>query len=365
MSNVLVAPLDWGLGHASRCIQIIRLLLEQDHNVIIAGDGRSLELLKQEFPELLSVDLPGYDITYSRSGFIVWIMLKQLPKIAYGIYREHKRLDEIIREHRIDTVISDNRFGLWSKRVPCAYMTHQTMIMAPGWLRFIEPILYRLHKIAINRYDECWIPDNEDEPNLSGDLTHKYPLPSNAHYIGSLTRFTMLEDVQPELGDVQPEWDLLAVISGPEPQRTIFEEMFLSQVKELSLKVLLIQGITEKDHEWYIGDNIKVVSRMTADELNQTMCSSKLVLMRSGYCGIMDIVVLGKQAIFVPTPGQTEQLYLADYFHRKQLYYSQRQEKFNLKQALTEVSKYKGILLNRDDDILKERIEKLISVASK
>jgi UDP:flavonoid glycosyltransferase YjiC (YdhE family) len=98
VSNVLVAPLDWGLGHASRCIQIIRLLLEQDHSVILAGDGRSLELLKQEFPNLLAVDLPGYDIAYSRSGFIVWTMLKQLPKIAKGIYCEHKLLDKIIRE---------------------------------------------------------------------------------------------------------------------------------------------------------------------------------------------------------------------------------------------------------------------------
>ena len=193
MKNILVAPLDWGLGHATRCIPIIRKLLNRDANVIIAGSGRSFELLKKEFPNLTFVLLPGYNITYPRTGFIAGMMLGQMPKLLLRVFLEHQRLKAIVQNYDVHAVISDNRFGLWHRTVPTVYMTHQVLIRMPGMLRHLEPVISAIHRFVMRKYSECWIPDNEGELNLSGDLAHKCKPPENSHYIGPLSRFQTIK----------------------------------------------------------------------------------------------------------------------------------------------------------------------------
>ncbi|MDP8229203.1 MAG: glycosyltransferase [Candidatus Electryoneaceae bacterium] len=357
IKTVLVAPLDWGLGHATRCVPIIRALRQRDLNVVIASEGRSLKLLKREFPALTALELPVYGIRYPKKGSMAGVMLRQLPKILWTVVQEHRALAAIIHRYDIDAVISDNRFGLWTKTVPCVYITHQIMIMVPNWLKMIEPILHLLHRWVINRYDECWIPDYEDEPNISGDLSHKYPLPGNACYIGPLSRFKRIDDAE-------KKWDLLAILSGPEPQRTVFERELLSQVERLPgqpVKTLIVQGITEKRETQQLSDGITVVSSMTADELNREMASAEVVLMRAGYCGLMDLAVMGKKAILVPTPGQTEHEYLARYFHRQKIFYSESPDRFDLERALSRVKDYSGILM-ATNDLLESRLDAFVHV---
>src|SRR5687767_12164171 len=186
--RILVAPLDWGLGHAARCIPIIRHLLEKGCEVVIGADGRPLELLEGEFPQLEVALMPGYRITYPKSGSMVLRIAAQVPKILHGIRREHLLLGKIIQEKKIDAVISDNRYGLWNKKIPCVFITHQLMIKSP----FGEKLIHRLNKNYIRRFTECWVPDEEGE--WSGDLGSKFALPPNGKYIGILSRFAGLAE---------------------------------------------------------------------------------------------------------------------------------------------------------------------------
>lgn len=333
--KVLIAPLDWGLGHATRCIPVIRELTAQGVEVVIAVDGRPYDLLRKEFPSLSFIRLSGYGIKYSAGNDLQSKIVRQLPKILLRTVEEHNALRKIIREHRIDGVISDNRFGLWSRRVACVYVTHQIGIILPAQIESSSPLVYRLNKFMIERYTECWIPDYEGEQNLSGVLSHRYPLPSNASFVGPLSRFRKYDGVG-------REYDLLVVLSGPEPQRSILEEIVMSQLKETRISALVVRGIPEMSQRIRMSDSVSVVSSLDSDALNKAILASEVVLSRPGYSSIMDIAALGGKAIFVPTPGQTEQEYLADVLEKRGVCVVQRQENFDLKQALTDCRECHG-----------------------
>lgn len=237
----LVAPLNWGLGHASRCIPLINNLLTDNKNVIIASDGIALDLLRQEFPKLPFVNLPSYNIKYGKRNSQILAMLMSLPKIITAILREHRLLKDITLQYKINTVISDNRFGMWNKKIHSIYLTHQLMIKAPKGLKFLEPIMWYVHRLIINRYDECYIPDFEGDNNLSGDLSHKYTLPKNAKFINPLSRFSSL-DVDCLISK-KNNYDIVIIISGPEPQRSIFEKNMLIRFAHSTEKILILQGL--------------------------------------------------------------------------------------------------------------------------
>ena len=185
-----MAPLNWGLGHATRCVPIIRGLIEQEHEVVIAADGYPLRFLRREFPHLEWVEFEGLKVEYADGESQVGAMLRQLPGFLRGIWREHKELKRIVEAYNIDVVVSDNRFGLWCRDAYSVYMTHQLMVKMPRGLQWMERCVWRLHRWFIKHYDECWVPDVEGEDNLSGDLSHKYPLPNNTRFIGPLSRFS-------------------------------------------------------------------------------------------------------------------------------------------------------------------------------
>lgn len=305
--NILVASLDWGLGHAARLVPVIEQLLSEENNVILGGSGESLELLKSEFPKLRSVELPSFGIRYSKGDSQVWAMLCQLPKIIATSIKEHRAVRHIVLKYGIDQVISDNRFGLYGSGVRSIYITHQIMVKAPRCLRWLEPLGYRLHKHIIERYNECWVPDYaEAERSLAGDLTHKYPLPCNAKFIGPLSRFTKLKDNCKPL-----DCDVLAIMSGVEPHRTIFEKSIVERYHDSNLKVILVRG--KADHLPCNADygNIAVKGVLTASELLPYILGAKKIICRSGYTTVMDMHLLGKTNVeWSATPGQTEQEYL-------------------------------------------------------
>lgn len=304
--RILIAPLNWGLGHATRCIPLILEMLQQGHYILIASDALPLEVLKVEFPLLDTIEFPSFPIHYSKGKSQVTTILKQLPSILSGIRREHRMLQEIIRQHNLSMVISDNRFGLWTKQVPCIYITHQLMIKMPRKLKALEPIAWLLHRCVINRYKVCWIPDFEGENGLSGDLAHKYPLPKNARFIGLLSRFFSTKNIIPK-----DNYHTIVVISGPEPQRSLFENEMIEKLKGLDKSVLIVQGLPQNEIQTKQIENITLVSQLSSEELKAQLLSSKEIICRSGYSSIMDLFALGKKAIFIPTPGQTEQEYLA------------------------------------------------------
>jgi uncharacterized protein (TIGR00661 family) len=326
-STILVAPLDWGLGHATRCIPIINKLLAQNCNVIIAADGAIKILLKKNFPNLIFLQLQGYNVKYSKTkAGLPLKILSQLPKIFTAIKTENTWLQNIIKEYKIDVVISDNRPGLYTSKVKCIYITHQLTIKAGNF--FLERWLQNLHYKYINKFTECWVPDNEGSTNLAGELSHPKIKPKiPVHYIGVLSRF-----IKKSLPLI---YDAAIVLSGPEPQRTIFENIILSQLKNIDKKIVLVRGLPDYDKAIInLPQNILCYNFLNTEDLNNVMLQSNLIICRSGYSSIMDLELLQIKAVLVPTPGQTEQRYLASYLCTKENYKLIDQKEFNLQKLL-------------------------------
>ncbi len=330
-NRVLVAPLDWGLGHATRCVPIIKRLQAEGKEIILTANGRSKEFLKTKFPELEFVDSPQFTVRYSRV-FPMWMMmLLQSPLILWNIYNEHKWLNNFLEKNKIDHIISDNRYGLWSNKVRCVFITHQLMIKCPGIFQFLEPILHWLIVRYAKKYSECWIPDNEGKLNLSGDLSHHYKIPENARFIGPLSRFELSkEELEKERIDEQKDevYSICFILSGPEPLRTKLELQIRAIEKNLPPKCLLLQGKPEITEPEQAGHNLMVRPHIDDVELRRILLNTPLIVCRSGYSSIMDLKTLGKTALLIPTPGQTEQEYLAEYLSESGLFDKMRQENF-------------------------------------
>jgi uncharacterized protein (TIGR00661 family) len=349
--------MNWGLGHATRCIPVIRALRSRGCEVILAADGHALKLLRSEFPSLQYVRLSGYDIRYWWSGNAVIQILLQLPKLFFSFYQEKKWLKRFVIDENIDVVISDNRYGLTCKTTQCIFITHQICIQLPKPLKGMEKFLYHLNKRFIGKFDECWIPDFEGDKNLSGDLSHKFSLPGNTFFIGPLSRFSFEER--------NKECDLLMVISGPESQRTKFENLLAKQAKKLSLKILLVRGVPGNNRYRKVTENFSMVDFLNAKELNDAFLTSKMIIARSGYSTIMDLMATQSKAVLIPTPGQTEQEYLAGFFTDKHIFYSEEQDHFNLSSAMEKAATFDGAVRISANENLIERIEHLLHLPMK
>ncbi|MBP7369139.1 MAG: hypothetical protein KA976_05375 [Paludibacteraceae bacterium] len=311
--KILVCPLNWGLGHAARCVPIIRQLISEGNEVVIAADGFPLQFLQLEFPELRLLEAPSQIVRYSKGNSQVGAMIKSIPRFFGNILQDHYWLRRLLKQEQFDRVISDNRFGCWNKRTYSIYITHQLMIKMPPALKFMESVIWRLHRFFIHHYDECWIPDLEGEENFSGDLSHRYPLPHNAHFIGIRSRFQSLQNIIPNF-----DYETVMVLSGPEPQRSIFEEQLTEKFSKDTAKSLIIQGLPRQKQAITKIGNLTKVSHLSTQEMASFLKGAKKIIARSGYSTIMDLQTLDclNKAILVPTPGQTEQIYLAE-LHKK------------------------------------------------
>ncbi|MFT4664494.1 MAG: hypothetical protein ACI8YQ_001181 [Polaribacter sp.] len=323
--TVLVAPLNWGLGHATRCIPIINCLLKKEVEVIIASDGAALDLLKKEFPLLPAFPLPAYDVRYPYNNMTVNILL-QLPKIARAIRKEYDAIQNLVATQDIQIIISDNRFGCFSPSTYNVFMTHQLNIMAP--FPFAEKIIAWWNKRMLQRFDLCWVPDFEEAPGLAGQLSHPSPIKS-VQYIGPLSRMKVL--------DLEKKYDAIAVLSGPEPQRTRLEKLILEQALQLPYRILLVRGLVEDESALRHEGTVSIVGHLTSSELEVAIAKSAVMIARSGYTTVMDLVALGKRAILVPTPGQTEQEYLGRLFGETGQFVVEAQENLTLKTGLKKV----------------------------
>ena len=306
--KILICPLNWGLGHATRCVPVIKRLIAEGHEVVLVSDGFPLEFLRQEFPFLQFIEYPSYSVYYASGKSQIGAMLFNSPNIIKGILNEHSRLKQILQTEHIDQVISDNRFGMWNKRIHSIYMTHQLMIKMPFGLKFLEPLVWLIHRWFITRYDECWIPDAEENGGLSGDLSHKYPLPKNGTFIGTLSRFQGMQN-----NSSNTEYEVVCILSGIEPQRTILEESLIKRFRPAKHKTLIVSGKPCAEKKESQLDNITIVSHLHDSELASVLIGSKRIISRSGYSTIMDLTALAclNKAELIPTPGQTEQEYLA------------------------------------------------------
>ncbi len=298
--RIVVAPLCWGLGHASRCIPIINRLIKQQNTVSIASDGEALTLLKRELPELDHFELPAYNIQY-KYGSMILNMATQGLKILSAIKKEKNKAEEIAESWNAEIIISDNRLGFRSSKTKNIYLTHQLNIPHPNAL--LSSIANKLHHRYINKYDKCWIPDQEGENSLSGKMSQAQ-LKIEKYFIGIQSRLKSL--------DLTEDIDISIILSGPEPQRTRLEQKLIEKVKGLTQKKIVIVRGTEAVSTQSQSKHITFHNLLTTPELNRIICRSKTIICRSGYSSLMDLVTLGKGAILIPTPGQYEQEYLAE-----------------------------------------------------
>jgi uncharacterized protein (TIGR00661 family) len=313
--RVLICPLGWGLGHASRDIPIIDSIQKNGHKVIIAGDQLQLNLLSQRFEGIETILFPSFKVKFSKEQSqilpLIWIALR----LPYHFIKEHLVLKRLIRQHKINLVISDNRFGLWNDGIKTIIITHQLKVFLPRPFRILEPLGTRVIRYMVEKFDSCWIPDYSDSNNLAGELSHPKRLPKNASYVGILSRFYEVKTMQ-----LPDTWDLVGFVSGPSPHR----EIFITEMEKLSrkhnIKTLIIKGnpnegvnITEQNGIWYAG-------HLNDSEFAETVKSAKYLICRAGYSSVMDMVALGTKCLIVPTPGQTEQEYLTEFLSIKGLF---------------------------------------------
>ena len=329
--NVLIAPLNWGLGHASRCIPIIRQQIAYGNRVIIASDGDSLALLRKEFPNLESEELPSYNISYPNKGKqLIWHLLKMSNTIMSAIKEENLFLSSLVDKYNLDLIISDNRFGMYHKGVFSVYITHQTNIQSGK----VSAIANKFHGYYMSRFNEIWIPDYEGESSLAGELS-KYKGGQVAKHIGILSRFKFDDSVV-----VKDK--VLVVLSGPEPQRSFLEEIILSEIESIDVDITLVLGKVEKIQREKKKGNTTIYNFLTSSDLEKEMRECSLVVARSGYSTIMDLKALKKKAFLIPTPGQGEQLYLAKYLKSKNICNYVCQDKFSLKEIVSLNSNFTG-----------------------
>ena len=344
MSKCLVAPLNWGLGHASRCVPLVQRLLDEGHEVILAGDGESLTLLRKHFPKLRYTYLAPLNLRYSKGSRQVCSMLRALPKLLWWSIKDHAMLKALLREEAIDQVISDNRFGLYINRkssivqssIETIYLTHQLHIKLPHGWRWAEKIASRVHARIYTHFNKVWIPDYED-PNqsLAGDLSRipsSFHLsPFTFHYIGPLSRFNISKSRNLE---ISKSFDVVAVLSGLEPHRTILERQLIARYTGKEERVLIVQGLMHRPNTRIKRSNMTIVPYISDAELAAALRGAKHIIARSGYSTIMDLEALGLlkriekknnfqfsifnfQLELIPTPGQPEQEYLAAFWAQK------------------------------------------------
>lgn len=335
-TKILYAVLNWGLGHASRSIPIIQSLLNKDIEIVIASDGEALLLLKKEFPSLVFESLSSYNVQYAdKAKNFDKAIFFQLSKFGKTIQAENKQTEELIKKHEITHIISDNRYGVFNKNIPSVIICHQINLQHRN--TFVKKQLNKIHFSLLKKFKEIWVPDFENAlaiaSNISTLALENKTIASKLNYIGLLSRMKIKEL------EIKPNY-ISIILSGPEPQRTILEEELVDEISTINEDFVLVRGTENFDKKIKEEKNLKVFALLKTDELNELINQSKIVVCRAGYSSIMDLLKLKKPAVLIPTPGQTEQEYLATHLKNKNWFYSHPQEKLNLKEALLKSQSY-------------------------
>lgn len=298
MRKVFIGVLNWGLGHATRMCPIIDYLIEKGEDVHIGSDGRALLFLQNQYPQLKFHELPGYDIVYSGKSNQTWTLIKQLPKLKKVIKLEHQEVEKLHQVENFDLLISDNRLGIGGIVEHSIYITHQLTIQVPFGAKKVNQIHHRY----IKTFSQCWVPDYNPPFHISGRLGATSEL-KNVFHIGPQSHLKKL--------NVDIQYAFCFLLSGPEPQRSLLEELILSQIHFLKGKSIIIRGVTEGTNQIKNKKNYDIADYLVSNQLSEIINRSEIVIGRSGYSSIMDLLKLEKKVFFVPTPGQTEQEYLA------------------------------------------------------
>lgn len=305
--KILISPLNWGLGHATRCVPIIEQLISDGNDIIIGGNGDSYNYLTKRFPILKSYHIPGVEIKYGKRSAFPLVFLVKLPFYLLSFIKEKRALRNINKTESFDIIISDNRPGLYCENVYSIYITHQVNIKMPHRLRLLNRLASRIHQKLIKRFSECWVPDICNEKNLTGTLYGKIEGVKTSR-IGALSRF---KDKNSRIRTF--EFNFAFIISGPQPQKKIFKNLIINKLEKSNYKSVIFESSSQLNENILINNNNILTYINADDDLFYDICvKSKSIVCRSGYSTIMDLVALKRQAVLIPTPGQSEQEYLAE-----------------------------------------------------
>lgn len=345
-NKIIIAPLNWGWGHATRCIPIIKEVEQLGLVPVIASDGDALQFLQKEFPKVEVLKLPSYNIKYGK--YFLWSMFLNSPSILNGIYKEHQVLKKYVASHKtsIFGIVSDNRLGVYVNNVDSVYLTHQLNIRA-GWFSFW---VNKFHHYFIKKHKECWIPD-EQGSLLSGDLSKSTKL--KTRYIGILSRFKQQ--------NIPIVYDVMILLSGIASQRNELELKIASEITKIKGRVLLVRGTFEPSKYKY-SKQVKVVDYLLSNELETAINSSDVVITRSGYSSVMDMAVMKKKVLYIPTPGQTEQEYLATYLEEKKRASFCHQKEFSVEE-LVKTKNVDPVVLQPDQHLINSCIKRVFNLS--
>lgn len=322
--KILIGALDWGLGHTTRIIPIIDHLLKEGHTIILGAGKNQINIYKEHFPDLILEKLPNANPIYFGKKTQFLSVLIFIPKFLFSIWSEKQYVKKLIKKHNIEKIISDNRYGLYNSNTINIIITHQLSLIPPKPATFLSGFINRKIADLINHFDECHIPDHEGQLSLSGKLSiPSVPLKCLTKHIGPLSRLTLINTSSKE---EYPE--LLILISGPENQRTWFEKNIRKALKKnpKPLSYHIVRGLPYEPKNKIPNSS----NHLEASDLKAYINHAKYIICRSGYSTIMDLVLLKKTAMLIPTPGQTEQIYLASYLEKKQWFLKTSQDKINI-----------------------------------
>lgn len=355
--KVLVAPLDWGLGHATRCVPVVREFLRAGAEVELAVVKANANFFREVFPDLRQRLAPSYNIVYPKHGYnmALWLLKNSVHLNAVMRY-EHHFAEEMVKRHGYDVLFSDNRFAFYSKNALSIYMTHQRRIAFPRAFAAFERIGVMWHANIMRKFDEVWVPDLEIYPGYAGSLSHSGATPGDKpmRFVGTLSRFSEMVNVGNALGNAPApvdlerevdlmsvsefmahsanvEWDaapekrtsgnhsfemranykVVAVVSGVEPARTQFEQQLREALQQIPGQHMMILGKPSAEQKTWTEGNIEFHTHLATNDFAEAVKRADFVVSRGGYSTVMDMAELGAKCIFVPTPGQFEQIVLA------------------------------------------------------
>ncbi|MDD4087663.1 MAG: glycosyltransferase family protein [Bacteroidales bacterium] len=323
--TILFCPLNWGLGHASRSVPLLRVLQHLGYNILIAADQAPLAFLRNQFPASEWIRFKGFEPGYTKGKKQFFKLLLQIPIAFWYYYCDKIFIAKLVKSRKIDLILSDNRFGAWHKKVPSVIITHQLNLKLPPGIRLLNSIANMLNHKLIKNFDQCWIPDHPPVKNLSGELSL---IPVNfipACHLGILSRFNLNET-----NKVAKDIDLLVILSGPEPQRSLLEHKLTKLLADTDRSCVILRGLPQNHNKEQVINKIRMLNHAPDEEFLQLISRSKKLVCRGGYSTIMDLLSLKVNALLIPTPGQSEQEYLAEYLAKKNWFQVVSQDQISL-----------------------------------
>lgn len=322
--SAIFAISSLGLGHATRTLAIVKFYLKNRYTITIVSEGNALAFLRRELEkenvEFLS--LPDYP-PLQREGKLRYL-IADLFRTAKMIRKEHAFLEKLLRarEDSYEFVFSDGRYGFYSSRIPSFLLSHQISFHMPPFLSWMRRVAEYANYRYFKKFDTIFIPDFKERPkSLAGDLSHARILSRLPHhYVGYMSSY--------EYMNVPEDIDYLFIIAGfLKEHRHSFIEKLIEEAKKLPGKKVFVLGDTSKETVERLPEhNIEIRSFATEPLRSELFNRARVIVSRSGYTTVMDLAALGKRAVLVPTPHQTEQEYLGQYLSEKHFFITAHSE---------------------------------------